>query len=116
MPQWNSELLAVLVELLEEGDQVVDLLLALDAGEDHLGARDLGPGVLDVVGEGSFVPGQAGVLVGGGIAVGLDRARMPADQAVELGADEVARALADLVAGAALIEGSFTGRGVLRGG
>ena len=35
MPQAESGLLAVLVELLEEGDQVLDLLLVLDADEDQ---------------------------------------------------------------------------------
>ncbi len=38
---------------------------------------------------------------------------MPADQPVQLGPDEVARALADLMAGSAFGEGALAGRDVL---
>jgi hypothetical protein len=45
---------------LRIGGEVLDLLLVLDAGEDHLGAGDLRLGVLDVFGEDRLVPGDAG--------------------------------------------------------
>lgn len=48
-----------LVEGVQVRDQVLDLLLVLDAGEGHLGARDLGLRVLDVIAEGRLVPGDA---------------------------------------------------------
>lgn len=53
------------IELLEKGEQVVGLLLILQAGIDHLGARDFRLGVLDVFAEGCLIPGDSGVLVGG---------------------------------------------------
>ena len=46
------------VELLEVGNEVVDPLLVLEPGIDHLGAGDLGPRVLDVIPEGGLVPGE----------------------------------------------------------
>src|SRR5687767_13680748 len=98
----GSGLLAGCVVLLEEGDEVVDALLVLQPGIDHLGARDLGLRVLDVLAEGGLVPGDAGVLVGRGVAVPLDGARLAPEQAVEDRADRVLGGLADLVAGPAL--------------
>src|SRR6266404_162837 len=56
--------LAVLVVLREIGPEIACFLLVLDAGEDHLGAGNLGPGVLDVVEELFLAPGNAGILVG----------------------------------------------------
>ncbi len=106
-------------ELLEIGEQVVDLVLVLDAGEDHLGAGDLRLRVLDVLLERRLVPGDARVLVRLGVVVALDRAGVPADQAVQNGADGVLGGFADLVAGPALAGrllagGGILGRGVLR--
>jgi hypothetical protein len=60
-------LLAVGIELLEKGHQVVGFLLVHQAGIDHLGARDFRFRILDVLAEGGFVPGDPGVLVGGRI-------------------------------------------------
>ena len=52
------------IELLEKGEQVVGHLLILQAGIDHLGARDFRLGILDVLAEGCFIPDDSGVLVG----------------------------------------------------
>src|SRR5688500_4584736 len=61
------------VELLEVCDKVVDALLVLETGIDHLGAGDLGLWVLDVLLEDRLVPGDAGALVGRRVVVALDR-------------------------------------------
>jgi hypothetical protein len=50
---------AVDVELLEVGPQVVDLLFVLDPGEGFFGAWDFGPGILDVFLEGCLIPDDA---------------------------------------------------------
>jgi hypothetical protein len=56
--------IALGVELLDVGPQILDFLLVLDTGKDHLGTGDFGPWVLDVLGKGLFVPDDAGILVG----------------------------------------------------
>src|SRR5262249_33223076 len=76
--QENSLGVPVGSELLEVGPQIADLLLVLDAGEDHLGAGDLGARIADVFLERVLAPGDAGVLVGLGVIVALDAARMAA--------------------------------------
>jgi hypothetical protein len=75
------------IELLEVGSQVLDFLFVLDTGKDHLGAGNLGRGVLDVFGEGLFVPDDAGILVGVRIAGASHAARVAAVEAVKLGPD-----------------------------
>src|SRR5579862_2865870 len=105
---------AVGVELADIGPQVVDLLLVLDAGEDHLGAGHLGARVLDVVLELRLVPDDAGILVGVGIGEIGDAAGMPAVDAVELGADLVLRVVADGMAGQAFVERNLALGDVLR--
>src|SRR5208282_6476133 len=92
------------VELLDVSPQVVDFLLVLDAGEDHFGAGDLGPGVLDVFFEVGLVPDDAGVLVGVGIAEVGHGAGHAAIETVEFRADLVLRAGTDAVTGQALLE------------
>lgn len=52
-------LAAVGLELRDVGPQVVDLLVVLDAGEDHLGARDHGLRIVDVFLEVRLVPDDA---------------------------------------------------------
>src|SRR5580704_18837405 len=90
---------AVGVELADIGPQIGDLLLVLDAGEDHLSAGYLGPRVLDVVLEFRLAPDDAGILVGVGIGEIGDAAGMPAVDAVELRADLVLCVVADRMAG-----------------
>src|SRR3974390_724080 len=83
------------VQLLDVGPQVVDFLLVLDASEDHFGAGDLGPWILDVFLEVRLVPNDAGILVGAGIVEARNGAGLAAVEAVELRADLVLRAGAD---------------------
>src|SRR5260370_41381562 len=61
---WSLLNVAVLVELRHIGPQVADLFFALYAGEYHLGARNLGAGILDVFLEHGLAPGDSGTLVG----------------------------------------------------
>ena len=102
------------VEGLEESGEILDLLRFGDACERHLGARDLGLRVLDVLGKGRFVPGDARILVGIGVVVARDRSRLAADQAIQFRADAVLGGGADLMTGAALVEDLLAGFGVLR--
>ena len=76
-------LLPVAVELLEISPQIGALVFALDAGEHHLGAGNLGARIGDVFLETCFVPGDAGILVGFGVVVALDGAGLAAVEAVE---------------------------------
>src|SRR5262245_36250748 len=107
-------LAAVRLELADIGPQVFDLLRVLDAGEEHLGALDLGARVLDVFLEGCLAPGDARALVGVAVIVARGRSGLAAIEAVELGADAVLGALADLVTGHALLENRFAGFRALR--
>src|SRR4029077_19281237 len=106
--------IAVGVELADIGPKVVDLLLVLDAGEDHFGAGDFGPGIFYVVLEGRLAPDNAGILVGIGIAEIRHRAGFAAVNPVELGTDLVLRVGADGVAGHAYVEHGFALLGILR--
>src|SRR5262245_13847402 len=67
--------IAFRAELPEVGPQIPDLLFVLDAGKHHLGAGNLGARIADVVLERVLAPGDAGILVGLGVIVALDRAR-----------------------------------------
>jgi hypothetical protein len=96
--------IALGVELLDEGPQILDFLLVLNAGKDHLGTGDFGPRVLDILGKGLFVPNDAGILVGIGITKAGDAARMAAIEAVEFRSDQVGRAGTDFVADSAFLE------------
>src|ERR1700761_4115768 len=106
--------LTVLVVLRHERPEIVDLLFVLDAGEGHLGARNLGFGILDVLLELGLVPGDAGVLVGVRVGVIRRGSGLAAVEPVELRADLVLGAFADGVAGKAFVEGRFAGGDVLR--
>ncbi len=111
--QERSGLLAVGAELLQVGEDVVDVGLVGEAREDHLGARHLGLRVLDVFAERRFVPCQAGILVGLGVAITFHRTGMAANHAIEDGADRVLGGLADLVTDLALEENLFACSGIL---
>src|SRR5579863_8633447 len=65
----DSELFAVGAELLEIGDDVVDVGLRGEPGERHLGAGDLAARVLEIFLQRRLIPGEAGILVG--VAVGI---------------------------------------------
>ena len=51
--------IAVVIELFEVGPKVVDLLIVLDAGENHFRARDFSLGILDVFLERRLIPDDA---------------------------------------------------------
>ena len=63
--------------MVEEGDEVLDALLVFQARIDHLGARNFRARILDVFGEGCFIPGDTGILVGVSVVVALDGAGPP---------------------------------------
>src|SRR6516165_603802 len=107
-------LLSVLVELRDVGPEILGFLLVLDACEGHFGVGNLCLGVLDVVEELVLVPGDAGVLVGIGIAEAFHRAGLAAVEAVQHGADLVLGVLADRVAGEAFLERGLARGGILR--
>src|SRR5262249_40640196 len=96
--------LAVGAKLLEIGPQVARFFLVLDAGEDHLGVRNLGTGIVDIVFEGRFAPRDAGVLIGVGIIIVGDAARTAAFEAVQLRADLVFGVFADGMTGETLLK------------
>src|SRR6185437_212879 len=102
------------VELLEIGPKFAGFLFVLDAGEDHLGARDFGLRILDVFLESRLAPDDAGILVGVGVAIVGRGAGVAAVETIELGPDLVLRAFADGMAGKAFLEGLLAGRHVLR--
>jgi len=91
-------LLAIRIELLEEGYQVGNLCIVLDAGKDHLVAWHGGLRILDILGEVCFIPGHTRCLVCIRVLESFDRSRLAAEQSVELGADQVFRGFADLMA------------------
>lgn len=60
------------------------LLGLLEAGKGHLGARNVLLGVLEVLEKGLLVPDNAGLLVGGGVGVAGNGARLAAEELVEV--------------------------------
>jgi hypothetical protein len=84
--------------LLEVGNQVIPVLLLLQATEGHLGAGNVLLGVLEVGEEGLLVPGDALLLVGVGVGVALDGTGLAAEETVQSRADLVAAVLLDGVA------------------
>jgi hypothetical protein len=84
--------------VLEVGDEVLPVLLLLEATEGHLRAGDVLLGVLEVGEKSVVVPGDALLLVGVGVGVALDGAGLAAEEAVERGADLVTAASLDGVA------------------
>src|SRR6266480_7167670 len=61
----NPRLFSRRIELLEVGDDVVNLLWIFQAWKSHFGAGYLGFRILDVFTEGCFIPGDSGILVRG---------------------------------------------------
>lgn len=74
-------------------DEVVPVLVLLEAAERHLCAGNVLLGVLEVFEHGVLVPGDALLLVGVGVGEAVDRARLAAKDAVERGANLVAAVL-----------------------
>ena len=72
--------------LLDVGYQVAPVLLLLEAGEDHLGARDVLFGVLEVDVKGVLVPGDALADVGGGVREASSSSGLSSPHAVQVGA------------------------------
>lgn len=79
-------------------NEVVAILVLLQATKGHLGAGNVLLGVLKVGEEGLVVPGDAGLLVGVGVGVAVDGARLAAEEAVQGRADLVAAVGLDGVA------------------
>lgn len=79
-------------------NQVVAVLLLLQAAKGHLGAGDVLLGVLEVLEQGLLLPGDAGLLVGVGVGVALGGAGLAAEEAVQGRADLVAAVGLDGVA------------------
>src|SRR5216684_3304075 len=88
-------LVAVGSELLEIAPQIRDFLVALDAGKNHLGARNLGTRIFDVFFEDFLVPGDAGVLVSVAVAEAFNRAGLTTIEPVKDRPDLVGGVLAD---------------------
>ena len=84
--------IAVGVELTDVGPQILDLLLVLDAWEDHFGPRDLRRWIFNVLLERILIPHNARVLVGIGVFEIRHRTCLTAVEAIELRADFVLRA------------------------
>jgi hypothetical protein len=88
-------LVAVGSELLEIAPQIRDVLVALDIGKNHLGARNLRARIFDVFLERFLVPNDAGVLVCIAVAEALNRASLAAIEPVKDRPDLVGGVLAD---------------------
>ena len=78
--------------LLQEGDEVVAVLVLLETAKGHLGAGNVLLGVLEVFKQRLLVPLNAFLLVGIGVGIALDLAGLAAKEAVQHGADLVALA------------------------
>src|ERR1700682_6335369 len=100
----NPRLLSRRVELFEIGDDIVNLLRIFQTWKSHFGAGYLGLRILDVFAESGFVPGDAGILVCGRIAVAFHHPGLSPEQPVEYRADGVPCVLPDLVTRLALDE------------
>src|SRR3977135_2611830 len=59
------------IELFEISDDIVNLLRIFQACKSHFGTGYLGLGILDVLAESFFIPGDSGILVGGGMPGGV---------------------------------------------
>jgi hypothetical protein len=106
--------IAVGIELFEVGPKVVDLLIVLDAGENHFRARDFSLGILDVFLEGRLIPDDARILVGIGILVIRDATGLAAVQAILCRTDLVLRAGTDAMADHTFLERDFALGDILR--
>ena len=106
-------LFPILAELLQEGSEIGDLLVILDAGKHHLGTGYFRLRILYVLCKHWLIPGDVRRLVGCGVAVALRLTSMAAEQAIQLRPYAILGCFTDLVAGAAFIEGALACGGVL---
>src|ERR1700675_806563 len=100
----NPRLLSRRIELFEIGDDIVNLLRIFQAWKGHFGTRYLGLRILDVFAEGCFIPGDAGILVRGRIAVAFNHPGLSPKEPVEHRANCVLGVLPNLVTRLALDE------------
>src|SRR6202051_4262852 len=100
----NPRLLSRRVELFEIGDDIVNLLRIFQAWKSHFGTGYFGLRILDVFAESGFIPGDAGILVCGRIAVAFNHPGLAPEQPVEHRADGVLCVLPDLMTRLALDE------------
>src|SRR5665213_3174849 len=108
-----SGLLAVGPELLEIGDDIVNVLFLRQTREDHLGAWNLAARVLQIFLQGRLVPSDAGILVGIAIGVARISTGLAANDAVEHRSNGILGALADLVASPAFEKHLLAKSGIL---
>jgi hypothetical protein len=84
--------------MLNLRDEVIAILLLLQATKGHLGAGNVLLGVLKVLKQGLLVPGDTLVLVGIGEGVASSGTRLAAEETVQVGSDLVAAVGLDGVA------------------
>src|SRR5260370_28086517 len=87
--------IAVGSELLQVAPQIRDFLVALDAGKNHLGARNLGPRISDVFLERFFVPDDARALICVAVTEAFNSASVAAIKPVQDRSNLVGGVLAD---------------------
>src|SRR6202051_2913433 len=110
----NRRLLSHRVELFEIGDDIVNLLRIFQTWKSHFGAGYFGLRILDVFAESGFIPGDAGILVCGRIAVAFNHPGLSPEQPVEHRANGVLCVLPNLVTRLALDENLLARSRVLR--
>jgi hypothetical protein len=96
--------IALGIELLEVSPNILGLLFILDSGKYHFGAWNSRSRIFDVFLKRLFVPCDAGILIGIGVAVIRRTSRVAAVEAVEFGSDTVRRARPGLVTRRALLK------------
>src|SRR6266481_1627994 len=87
--------IAVGCELLEIAPQIRDFLVVLDAGKNHLRARDLGAWISDIFLERFLVPSDAGILVCIGVTEAINSACLSTIEPVKDRSNLVGGVLAD---------------------
>src|SRR5579862_1538769 len=107
-------LAAVGFVLRDEGPQIGDLLVVLDAAERHAGAGRHGGRIADPLLEQRRVPGEVEALGGVGVVEAGVSGGLAAIDPVERGSELYLGVRPDVVAGAALIERLLAGGGILR--
>src|SRR5262249_50774130 len=91
-------------ELFEITPQIRHFFIALYAGKNHFGARNLGPRISDVFLERFFIPRDAGTLVCIAVTEAFNDARLATIKSVQERSDFVGSVLADAMTGGAFSE------------